>query len=146
MKTENAPWLFNGQPFIDSDSFVGFVYMITDMTSQKKYIGKKNFTKLRKSTGKRRERSSSDWTNYYGSSAVVKQIVKEKGKANFKREILVLCRQVGSMTWNETKLQFLLKVLESDQFFNDNIGGHYFKERVVRYLSEDVYSETINKG
>ena len=39
------PWTFNNKPFTSEDikSYVGFVYLITELDTDKKYIGRKYF-------------------------------------------------------------------------------------------------------
>ena len=44
------PWLLNNKPFTSEmiGNYIGFVYEITDLSNNKKYIGKKNFYSTRK--------------------------------------------------------------------------------------------------
>ena len=44
------PWTFNDIPFTSQDikSYVGFVYLITEIDTNKKYIGRKYFINLEK--------------------------------------------------------------------------------------------------
>ena len=84
------PWTYQGSTFTsaDIDNFFGFVYIITNLQTGKKYIGRKYFTQRRKPRGgKRRVTSESDWKKYYGSSDELKADVKRLGKSEFKREI-----------------------------------------------------------
>ena len=77
------PWTFNGKPFTSEDikSYVGFVYLITELDTNKKYIGRKYFYQLRKTKGKsKRVRSESDWKKYYGSSKELLEQIKTKEK------------------------------------------------------------------
>ncbi len=123
-------WLYEGQPF-DSDmigDYVGFVYLITNLDNDKKYIGKKWFwstKKLPPLKGKKRKRTvvkESDWKQYYGSSEDVKLLLEQTGKDNFKRKILRLCKTKGECTYYEAKLQFENDVLLSDEYYNAFIG------------------------
>ena len=123
-------WLYQGQPF-DSDmigDYVGFVYLITNLQNDKKYIGKKWFwstKKLPPLKGKKRKRTvvkESDWKQYYGSSEEVKLLLEQLGKDNFKREILRLCKTKGECTYYEAKLQFDFDVLLRDDYYNEFIG------------------------
>lgn len=123
-------WLYEGQPF-DSDmigDYVGFVYLITNLDNDKKYIGKKWFwstKKLPPLKGKKRKRTvvkESDWKQYYGSSEEVKLLLEQHGKDNFKREILRLCKTKGECTYYEAKLQFDFDVLLRDDYYNEFIG------------------------
>lgn len=106
----------------------GFVYLITNLETGKKYIGKKNFISTRKlpplkgKTNKRKKVAESDWKEYYSSSEEVKLLVESKGSQNFKREILKLCETKGTMSYWEAKLQFEYDVLLSEDYYNEFIG------------------------
>ena len=108
--------------------YVGYVYCITDLSNNKKYIGKKLFKstrKLKPLKGQKRRRTKileSDWMDYYGSSEEVKMLVEEKGPSNFHREIIHLCNTKGEMSYLEAKEQFNREVLLSDDYYNEFIG------------------------
>ena len=133
---ENA-WLYEGKPFTSDDigDFFGFVYRITNLQSGRQYIGRKYFYQKRKPTGsKRRVTSESDWKRYYGSSAELKQDVKEYGRDNFRREIISLHTTKGWVNYEETRQLFLNNVLSEDEnYYNSNILG--------RYMKKDYYNE-----
>tara|TARA_B100000035_G_scaffold161014_1_gene137203 strand:- start:316 stop:711 length:396 start_codon:yes stop_codon:yes gene_type:complete len=122
-------WVYNNKEFNETpDEFQGFVYMITELDTGKKYIGKKFFWKpkilpVTKSRKRRvRTRVESDWRTYYGSNKEVQTLVESKGKNNYKREILRLCKSKGECSYYEAKLQFQYDVLLSDEFYNEFIG------------------------
>lgn len=122
-------WVYNDKEFNETpDEFQGFVYMITELDTGKKYIGKKFFWKpkilpVTKSRKRRvRTRVESDWRTYYGSNKEVQTLVESKGKNNYKREILRLCKSKGECSYYEAKLQFQYDVLLSDEFYNEFIG------------------------
>ncbi len=122
-------WILNGEPFdgIDIDNYEGFVYLITNMTNGKMYIGKKSFWSRRKpKRGGRRVTSESNWRDYYSSSDNLLADVEKLGKQAFKREILKLCRYKKGLSFNEQKEQWDRGVLLSDQYYNTNIGGKFF--------------------
>ena len=102
--------------------------MITELDTGKKYIGKKFFWKpkilpVTKSRKRRvRTRVESDWRTYYGSNKEVQTLVESKGKDNYKREILKLCKSKGECSYYEAKLQFQYDVLLSNEFYNEFIG------------------------
>ena len=125
------PWKFNNTPFTseDIDNFVGFVYVIESLIDGKLYIGRKYFYSKRKAKGKtRRVKKESDWKTYYGSSEVVKKLVEEHGKENFKRVILSLHTTEGDCNYEEVRQQFLHNVLEDDRFLNENINGKWHRK------------------
>ena len=122
-------WTYNDKLFDETpEDYQGFVYMITDLTNNKKYIGKKFFWKPKTlpvtKTRKRRvkTRVESDWRSYYGSSTEVKLLVEKHGAESFKREILKLCKTKGECSYYEAKMQFEYDVLLSDEFYNEFIG------------------------
>ena len=122
-------WTYNNEPYDETpEEYQGFVYMITELDTGKKYIGKKFFWKPKvlpkTKTRKRRVRTrvESDWRKYYGSSKEVQELVEDKGSDNFKREILQLCKTKGECSYYEAKLQFEYDVLLRDDFYNEFIG------------------------
>lgn len=125
-----SDWTYRDEQFTSEmieDSF-GFVYQITDLSNQKKYIGKKWFwstTKKPPLKGYKRKRTivkESDWKKYFGSSDQVKALVEQNGVDGFKREILQLCSNKGECTYWEAKLQFQYDVLLDDTYYNEFIG------------------------
>jgi hypothetical protein len=80
------PWMYQDQP-IDSlpEGTVGFVYLITNRTTGRKYVGKKlaQFKKsrppLKGRTNRRRSLVESDWRDYWGSNDVLMQDVQQFG-------------------------------------------------------------------
>jgi hypothetical protein len=121
-------WQYNDQDFMDATKGIeGFVYLITNITNDRKYIGKKSFWTRRKDkkTGRRKTKES-DWKNYFGSCDELNEDVKLIGKDKFKREILYLCPHKKSMSYYETMEQFKRDVLMSDDYYNTNIEGKFF--------------------
>jgi hypothetical protein len=122
-------WYYNGKEFSETpNDYTGFVYLITEVDTGKKYIGKKNFyrpkilPKNSKRTRRKRVKVESDWRSYFGSSEQVQRLVEEKGESNYKREILRLCKSKGEMSYYEAKLQFENDVLLSEEYYNEFIG------------------------
>ena len=124
---------------------VGFVYLITNTISGKKYIGKK-LAKFAKTTyktvtlknGKKKKKKirgkiESDWKDYYGSSDALTADVQSLGKENFTREILFYCKNKSECSYIEAREQFKNKVLESTDWYNGHIqvrvhGSHILKK------------------
>ena len=131
------PWLYKDTTFTSDDigDFFGYVYLITNKTTGKKYIGRKYFVQKRKPKGgKRRVTSESDWKKYYGSSPELKSDISRYGKENFSREILSLHTTLGQVNYEETKQLFLNNVLMESlddgtpMYYNSNILGRYMKK------------------
>ena len=116
-------WTYNDIEFTEDmigDNY-GFVYEITNLTNNRKYIGKKFFYSMKSKQvkgKKKRYKSSSDWQTYYGSSDNLKKDVTILGQENFTRKIIHLCKSKGECGYLETKEQFLRGVLESDEYYN----------------------------
>ena len=131
------PWIYEGKPFTSDDigDFFGYVYVITNKSTGKKYIGRKYFVQKRKPKGgKRRVTSESDWKRYYGSCPELKEDIKLLGKPSFSREILSLHTTKGRTNYEETRQLFLHDVLTktltdgTPAFYNSNILGRYYRK------------------
>lgn len=99
-------WLYNGIEFTEDmiGDNVGFVYLITNLTNSKRYIGKKLFTKSKtyqKNKKKKRKRISSDWVEYTGSNNELNEDIQNGHIV--KKEILHLCKTKGFCSYYETK-------------------------------------------
>ena len=126
---------------------VGFVYLITNNISGRKYIGKKlaKFSKTTyktvtlKNGNKKRKRIKSkidsDWQLYYGSNDQLNQDIERLGAENFTREILFYCQSKSACSYIEAREQFLHKVLESDDWYNGQISvrvhGSHIKNKKI---------------
>ena len=137
-------WIFQDKPLLEiPDDAFGFVYLITDISTGKRYLGKKNFYSKRKlkPTDKRRRVVESDWKHYYSSSSTLKQILKDKGADNLKREILAICTLERDMNYLEVKYQFKYNVLEEpDLWYNENINGNWYPHNYVGINDRTKYS------
>ena len=140
-------WLYNNQ-LVETlpEDCVGFVYIITNLATQRKYIGKKlaKFSKTTQKTvklkngnkKKRKIRSKvdSDWRDYYGSSPELTKDVELLGKDNFQREILYYCKSKAECSYIEAREQFSRRVLESNDYYNGHIQvrvhGSHIKDKL----------------
>ncbi len=127
-------WLYNNEEIIElPDDCVGFVYLITNLTTQRKYVGKKlaKFSKtsyktvtLKNGTKKKKKIKSkidSDWLEYYGSSNELNKDIDLLGKDKFRREILFFCKSKAECSYIEAREQFTRRVLETTDYYNNNI-------------------------
>lgn len=130
-------WRYNERIF-DSDDigdYFGFVYLITNKSNQRQYIGRKYFWSFRKPPGKKRKvKQESDWKKYYGSCPELKEDLKKYGKETFSRVILSLHTTKGLCNYEETKQLFLNNVLSESldngvpAYYNSNILGRYMRK------------------
>ena len=118
-------WLYDNKEleFIPEDAY-GYVYLITNTATGRKYIGKKLFwfrkTKVVKGK-KKRIKVESDWRDYWSSSDEVKKDVETLGADKFIREILHICPNKGSCNYLEAREQMDRRVLETDNYYNGQI-------------------------
>ena len=128
-------WTFQNTPVETlPEDCIGFVYLITNNLSGRKYIGKKlakfskttvKTVKLKNGTKKKkkiRSKVDSDWREYYGSSTELTSDIEKLGKDNFKREILYYCKSKAECSYIEAREQFSHKVLESTDYYNGQIS------------------------
>lgn len=113
-------WLFEGREFQEADigDNIGYVYMITNLIDGRRYIGKKlfYFSKTRQVKGRKKKyKAPSDWPAYWSSSPELQADVERLGAANFRREILFLCKTKGTLSYIEAREQFSFRVLEQPE-------------------------------
>ncbi len=134
-----AEWLYEGK-VINAlpEDCEAFVYLITNNTNDKKYVGKKlakfKTTKppLKGKKNKRRGFKESDWQTYWGSSDNLKEDVEALGEDKFTREILYFCPSRGVASYIEAREQFERKVLLRDDYYNGIINVRVGGSKILR--------------
>lgn len=124
-------WYHEGYPLNEreiekliEEGVIGFVYLITEYSTKKKYVGKKLWItkkKLPPLKGQKRKRTKiveTDWRDYYGSSENLKTIIEERGKSEFHREILHFCYNKAELAYLEAKEQIDRNVLLDEDYYN----------------------------
>lgn len=134
------------------DDCVGYVYCITNLTSGRKYIGKKlaKFSKtsyktvtLKNGTKKKKKIKSkidSDWREYWSSSDELKRDVEALGTENFKREILYYCKSKAECSYLEAREQFDRRVLETADYYNGHVQVRVHKNHINGKLTSVLKS------
>lgn len=125
------PWYYQGEVFESEmiGEYYGFVYLLTNTDTGKFYVGKKFFwsSKILPVTKSRKRRQKtkveSDWKKYYGSNNQLKSEIEEKGIDIITRNILWLCNTKTQCSYYEVLEQINRRVLLSDKYYNDFIGG-----------------------
>jgi hypothetical protein len=137
-------WTYQQKPLEEiPEGFIGFVYLITNLKSGQKYIGKKlaQFKKtkppLKGKKLKRRTTVESDWRDYWGSSERLQADVNTLGPENFTREILYLCKSKAEMSYLEAREQFERRVLETDDYYNGIINVRVGGSNILRQRLEE---------
>ena len=140
-------WLYNSE-IIEQlpEDCVGFVYLITNKTNNRKYVGKKlakfskttyKVVKLKNGTKKKkkvRSKIDSDWMEYYGSSIELSKDVEILGRENFTREILYFCKSKAECSYIEAREQFTRRVLESTDYYNGQISVRVHGSHIIDKL------------
>ena len=130
-------WIYKNEPLVDiPEGVFGFVYQITNLSDDRKYIGRKYVTKsLRKAVKKKdgtkavRKRkvvSESNWRAYTGSCEPLNKQIELLGKERFRFEILCLCPTKGTTNFAEEFCQMRAGVIFDDSYYNDSIGARGF--------------------
>jgi hypothetical protein len=122
-------WTYQGNLVEEiPEGCIGFVYLITNLTDNRKYIGKKlaQFKKskppLKGKKNRRKYTVESDWRDYWSSSDSLKADVAALGEDKFTREVLYWCTSRSELSYLEAKEQFDRRVLETDEYYNGIIN------------------------
>jgi hypothetical protein len=140
MTTYDNPWIYSTTSFTSSDILdnIGFVYLITDLDTNRLYIGKKIFTNkkakppLKGKTNRRITYVESDWKTYYGSNPTIQKIMQIAAPTRFSRQILHLCKTKSEMGYLETKELFDRSALLDDTYYNDWITCRITKKQLEK--------------
>ncbi len=140
-------WLYNNQEITElPEDCVGFVYLITNLTTDRKYVGKKlaKFSRTRTKTvtlkngtkkkKKIRDKIDSDWLEYYGSSNELNKDIELLGKECFRREILFFCKSKAECSYIEAREQFTRRVLETTDYYNGQISVRVHGSHILNKL------------
>ncbi len=138
-------WTYKGQPVDElPEGTEAFVYLITNLTDNRKYVGKKlaKFKKtrppLKGKKNKRRSTVESDWRDYWGSSDNLLEDVARLGPNSFTREILYYCPSRGVASYLEAREQFERRVLETDEYYNGIINVRVGGSKILREALKDL--------
>ena len=129
-------WEYKGKQLEIDDiptKAIGFIYMITQLSTGKRYIGRKMLTSASRKTVKgktKKTRKESDWMTYWSSSPKIKQWIEESGYDDFSREILLFVSSKGMLAYAEEMALYSVGALESDDWINDNIRAKIYRSWV----------------
>ena len=135
-------WYYKEVPVIvpPPDS-LGFIYLITNLQTNKIYIGKKQLYFSKRSRIGVREKmktgtrkiykvvvKDSDWRDYSSSCKELQEEIL-RDPTNFKKEILEWCGFKRDLSYREVWWQFHYNVLEIDSY-NGTILGKFFRKNI----------------
>jgi hypothetical protein len=125
------------------ENSVGFIYKITNIITNRFYIGRKvlynntnklltkkeiaDWDKPGRVPRKKKVVKESDWLTYYGSNKTLNLERKDLGNEIFNREILKICFSKKQLTYWEVYYQMHFDVLSIDSY-NDNIQGRFYRK------------------
>lgn len=140
-------WFYQGvEVELLPEDCIGFVYLITNTVTGRKYIGKKlakfskttyKTVKLKNGTKKKkkiRNKVDSDWRTYYGSNDELNKDIQNLGAENFQREILYYCKSKAECSYIEAREQFTHKVLESTDYYNGHIQVRVHGSHIINKI------------
>jgi hypothetical protein len=137
-------WYYNNAEITElPEDKVGFIYLITNLVTGRRYIGKKlsKFSRVKykmitqkngvKKRKKIRSKIDSDWQTYWSSSPEVQADVADLGADKFTREILYFADSKGQLSYLEAREQFHRRVLENPaQWYNGIIQCRIHRSHV----------------
>jgi hypothetical protein len=143
-------WTYNNREFTGDGigEYFGMVYLITNIRTGRKYVGKKFFTKAarRQVKGKpKKVRIASDWEKYFGSNKVIQEEVKTLGEDVFKREILHLCKSRSECSYWETWEIFNRDALRTDDYYNDWVSCRIRKAHLLSNRTPAMYKTKMRR-
>ena len=141
-------WTYQGEKVEEMPAGVeAFVYLITNITNDMKYVGKKlakfKTTKppLKGKKNKRRGTKESDWKDYWGSSDKLQEDVAQLGEEKFTRKILHYCPSRGIASYLEAREQFERRVLEKDDYYNGIINVRIGSSKILKEHLKNIKVE-----
>lgn len=99
---------------LDTEKYVGFVYIITNLVEQRKYIGSKKYKIKRKKDG--------EWKSYTGSCTELNNDIKKYGKDKFTFKVVKQYSRMVEVKYNEAKM-----IIEVDAIFRKD----YYNQMVM---------------
>lgn len=142
-----AGW-FIGEVEVDhapfQDEFTGVVYLITNLTNGRKYVGQKSFKKtirrppLKGKVRVRVAKVDNGFADYYGSSESLGADIERQGRESFKREIIRFCRSKSELNYFEMK-----ELMDRDAILRADYYNHSVGCRVTRWVAKGFAYEGL---
>lgn len=123
---------------LPSDVPFGFIYIIINNITDRRYIGKKQcLTKFRKPLKKNQKKRESvikqtDWRTYTSSSDVLNKDITAYGKENFTFKIIRFCSSKWELGYYEIREQIINDVMFKKEYYNGIINCRLCKLKEYR--------------
>jgi hypothetical protein len=122
VKKKTVNWFFEGKEIksiADCDpKALGFIYEITNITKNKRYLGRKTIRKPNYTSGINKGKSKGVYvfTTYCGSSKSLLEDIKNGDE--YKKEIIRWCYSKAELTYYESKSIYCSDSLLREDFYN----------------------------
>jgi hypothetical protein len=125
----NGHWKFD--KVLNTQKYVGFIYLIHDVIENKRYIGKKQY----KGTGKVNKGQETNWKWYISSCLALQASIKANGIENFEYYVLDEYIYKGSLGYAETwSLMYVESPANRDLWYNSLVQK--ISWNVKEYITE----------
>ena len=117
------------------DQAIGFVYLITNKSNGKKYIGKKLFysTKtIQKNLKKKKIKVESNWKEYNGSNKSLLLDIENENPP-LEKTVLKICYSKSECSYYEALEQFQSNCILSPDYYNDWISVKITRKHMLKY-------------
>jgi hypothetical protein len=116
---------------------LGFIYVITNKITNKKYIGKKLLVNKKKRkplkgrVNSRRYLVESDWQTYTGSSPILNGDIEKYGKDSFDFQILSFQPSKLMLAYHETKTIIDTNAIFSNEYYNEVLNCRFRNKKLI---------------
>lgn len=121
-KKQNINWFYQGKEIksindCEPDA-LGFIYEITNLSNNKKYLGRKTIRKPNYTSGVNKGKSKGNYvfTTYCGSSKSLLEDIKSGN--TYKKEIIRWCYSKAELTYYESQAIYCSDSLIREDFYN----------------------------
>ena len=121
-KKQNINWFFQGKEIKSINdcepNALGFIYEITNLSNNKKYLGRKTIRKPNYTSGVNKGKSKGNYvfTTYCGSSKSLLEDIKSGD--TYKKEIIRWCYSKAELTYYESQAIYCSDSLIREDFYN----------------------------
>jgi hypothetical protein len=135
---------------LDPENAAGFIYLIVEKSTGRKYVGKKNF----RGRGRLNKGQPSNWKRYTSSSKFSNQQIREQGKQAFEFIIIEQYYTQGGLSFAEVWTQVYLETpSNNEEFINRFIDRvtwkvtepvtDQHKRRIDHYVKSRIFTPTV---